>query len=182
MTTTKVAHRYAKALMDMAKEQGNYDDVIEDIKTVEGAIRGSSELRQLLHSPVIDDRTKVGILNALFSNKVGALMGRFITLLTSKGRSADLSAIVEAFLTQLDTERNVIRAAITTATPAGPEQREHIEQFISEMSGSAIVSTYSVDPDLIGGFKVRYEDRMVDASVRHQLDRLRTALVDGTNN
>ncbi|HVZ39624.1 MAG TPA: ATP synthase F1 subunit delta [Candidatus Kapabacteria bacterium] len=182
MTTTKVAHRYAKALMELAKEQGNFDDVVEDVRTVEGALAGSPELRHLLHSPVFDDHTKVGILNALFSNKVGPLMSRFIALLTGKGRAADLSAIVDAFARQLDTERHVIRAEITTASPADAEQREHIEGFISEMSGSSVVPNYSVDPSLIGGFKVRYEDRMVDASVRHQLDRLRSALVEGTNN
>lgn len=182
MTTTRVAHRYAKALMEIANEVGGLDVVVEDIRTIAGAIDGSAELRHFLASPVIDERTKDKTLRALFDGKIGDILTRFVSLLTLKGRSSDLKDIVDAFLMILDAQNNVVRAVITTAAPVEAEQRQRIEGRIAAMSGKTITATYVTDPAIIGGFQALFADTMIDASVRNQLEHLRTALIEGSPN
>jgi F-type H+-transporting ATPase subunit delta len=182
MTTTRVAHRYAKALMDLAREQGEIDVIVEDVRTVRGALHGSKELRRLLETPVIDERMKQKVLTALFADKVGKVMGRFLQLITSKGRACDLPSITDAFMGLLDNEHNVVTATITTASAIDASQQKQIEDRIASLSGKTVRATYTVDPAIIGGFRARFEDTMVDASVRHQLERLRLALIEGNQN
>ncbi len=182
MATTRVAERYAKALMSLAKEQNVFDVVIEDMQTINGAIIGSRDLQLMLHSPVIDPRKKESILRQIFSEKIGTLTDHFLSLLALKGRSVDLPAIIVAFGHLLDKETNVMPATITTAVDLDVVQRQKLEQKIATISGHKVRANYVVDPSIIGGFRARFEDRMIDASVRHQLDRLRESFAEGSLN
>jgi F-type H+-transporting ATPase subunit delta len=47
------------------------------------------------------------------------------------------------------------------------------------MTGRQVDLTVVIDPELIGGVAVRIGDRMIDASVRGRLRRLRERLVAG---
>jgi len=181
MATTRVAQRYAKALMELAKEEGAFDTVVEDVRTIAAAVEHSDDLRNLLRSPIIDERTKEKILREIFGGKIGTIADRFIVLLTLKGRSGDLPDIIDAFNRLLDRERNVVPATITTAVSLDPAQRRKLEERISSLSGHGIRATYVVDPSIIGGFHARFADRMIDASVRHQLERLRESFVEGSS-
>lgn len=182
MASTRAAQRYARALMEIAKEENAFDLVVGDIRTIAGAIAGSHDLRYLLASPVIDDRTKERVIRAVFAGRIGTVMDRFISLLTLKGRAADLHEIVIAFDALLDLERKIVSAVVTVATEIGDDQKARIEAHVAEMSGQQIRAEYRIDPSIIGGFMARFGDTMVDASVRHQLERLRTAMIEGTNN
>jgi F-type H+-transporting ATPase subunit delta len=182
MIQSRVAQRYAKAVMEIAKEQKDLDRVIEDFRTLRGAIKGSHELRSFLISPVIDERTKEKILRSIFEGKISDTTARFVSLMTAKGRAAELPAIIDAFQTLLDRERNIVPATITTAVEMTAEQKGRLEEQIAQLSGRNVRAEYRVDPALIGGFSARFEDTMIDASVRHQLERMRESLLAGSIN
>jgi len=182
MATTRAAHRYAKALIEIAQEQGSFDVVVEDVQTLRAAIAGSTDLRNLLATPIIENHTKERLLREIFSGKIGTVADRFVTLLALKGRAVDLPAVLQAFQRLLDQERNIVVATITTAVELDDAQRARLEERIKQMSGHGVRAEYRVDPSLVGGFRARFEDRMIDASVRHQLERLRETLVEGSVN
>lgn len=182
MTKSRVAQRYASAIIELANEEKSLDTVIEDFATIGAAIRSSHDLQNFLASPVIDERTKEKILTEIFAGKVGPLTGRFISLLTLKGRANELAGTVTAFQELLDKQRNVVPATVTTATQLSDDQKKRIEGQISQISGRTVRAEYQIDPELIGGFHARFQDTMIDASVRHQLERLRESLVEGSIN
>jgi F-type H+-transporting ATPase subunit delta len=181
MIKSKVAERYAKSLLEMATEDGIVPTVETDFLMVQAAINGSRDLQNFLATPIIDDHRKESILSEIFEGKVSPLVGRFIVLMARKGRASQLPDIVEAFADLLDRMREITPATITTAVELDAEQRGRIEAHLSQMSGRTLRTQYEVDPSLIGGFRALFEDRMIDASVRHQLDRLRESLIEGRN-
>jgi F-type H+-transporting ATPase subunit delta len=182
MANTRVAQRYAKAIMEIAQQENSFDAGVEDIQTLRSAMESSPDLRRFLTSPVIDVRKKASILSEIFAAKVGPIMGRFLALLAAKGRATDLPAIVAAFQRLLDTERNVVPATITTALELDPAQKARVEAEIARLSGHSVRASYIIDPSIIGGFRARFEDQMIDATVRHQLERLRESFVAGPMN
>jgi len=182
MATTRAAHRYAKAIMEMAHEENGVDALIGDVQTLRATIENSRDLRNFLESPVIDERTKASILHEVFAGKIGPLMERFLKLLTEKGRVPDLPKILIAFQRIVDTEQNVVQAAITTAVDLDASQKARVESEIARISGHNVRANYIVDPSIIGGFRARFEDQMIDATVRHQLDRLRESFITGSAN
>jgi F-type H+-transporting ATPase subunit delta len=181
MIKSRVAERYAKSLLEMATEDDIVAEVEGDFHTVREAIAGSRDLRNFLATPIIDDHRKESILTEIFATRVSPLVGRFISLMARKGRASQLPDIVEAFEDLLDRVRQITPAEITTAVVLDPEQRARLEAHLTTMSGGSLRPVYRVDPELIGGFRARFQDRMVDASVRHQLERLRESLISGRN-
>jgi F-type H+-transporting ATPase subunit delta len=168
--------------MEIAKEQGGFDAVIEDVQTLRSAIAGSLDLRNLLATPIIDNHVKERLLREIFSGKVGTIADRFISLLALKGRAVDLPSVLQAFQDLLDIERNLVVAKIVTAVELDAAQKGRLEDRIKQLSGHDVRAEYTVDPSLVGGFTARFEDKMIDASVRHQLERLRTSLIEGSVN
>jgi F-type H+-transporting ATPase subunit delta len=180
MTKSRVAQRYARAIMEIAQSEKSLDGVIEDFRTLGAAIEGSTDLQNLLASPIYDERLKDRLLREIFNGKISPVTARFISLMALKGRSNQLPNIIRAFQDLLDQERNVMPATITTAVELAPEQRGRIEEQIARMSGHNVRATYKVDPSLIGGFQALFEDTMIDASIRHQLGRMYDSLVAGS--
>jgi F-type H+-transporting ATPase subunit delta len=119
------------------------------------------------------------VLASIFAGKVSPLVERFVALLARKGRAASLASIVDAFQAMLDEMRNIAPATITTAIELDADHRRKLEAQLGAMSGRTLRPEYKIDPSLIGGFRALFGDRMIDASVRHQLDRLRDALIEG---
>jgi F-type H+-transporting ATPase subunit delta len=182
MATSRVAHRYAKAIIEIAREQGSFDQVTEDIRTIRFAINHSADLRSFLATPVIDVHSKARVLESIFQGKIGPITGRFLSLLALKGRTQDLPDIIDAYQHLVDESQNIVAAKVTTAVPLNEAQRVSVEERIKALSGHMVRAEYQVDPALIGGFQVRFEDKMIDASIRHQLERLRESFVGGSLN
>jgi F-type H+-transporting ATPase subunit delta len=168
-------------VIELAREQGTLDEVVEDFKTLRETVRNSRDLQSLLASPIVDVRVKDRILKEIFKGKLSPVTERFVELMTKKGRATELFEITQAFQDHLDIQMNVITAVVTTAVALGAEERTRIEAELKRLSGHDIRADYRVDPEIIGGFRAMFQDRMIDASVRHQLDRLRESLsVGGT--
>ncbi len=179
MRRTRVAGRYAKAILGLARERQQLDAVTEDFETIRRAIIASRDLENLLVTPTVDHGLKDRILRQIFDGKISDLTMLFIALLTRKGRSADLFAISDAFRAQLDAANGVMPAVVTTAVELPADQLERIRHRLDAISGMHIRAEYRTDPTLVGGFRARFGDRLVDASVRHQLEKLHEVLASG---
>jgi F-type H+-transporting ATPase subunit delta len=69
---------------------------------------------------------------------------------------------------------------VTSALPLTPEESNAVRDRVNAMTGAEIQLREEVDESLIGGLTVKVGDRLLDASVRGRLERLRNQLVAGT--
>lgn len=175
----RIASRYAKSLIELAQEKGKLEEVYNDILLLNNSFNASRELRTFLKSPVINASKKQEVLNKLFLANVSDVTGKFIVLMTNKGREAFLSEIAEAFITQYNTLKNITPVKITSAVKldkstidnilAGLQKRENIQ---------SVQLTEVVDESLIGGFTLLYGDKQIDSSVRSSLQKLKNLVAD----
>jgi F-type H+-transporting ATPase subunit delta len=168
--------------LDLARENDAVGAMSDDFQTLIATITHSRDLRHFLVSPIIDDSKKDKVLAEIFGGKVNDLTLRFLRLLAKKGRSNEIPAIANALELLLDTANGTVAAVVETASPLGDSERSAIEERLRKMSGRDVRATYVVDPEIIGGFRARFEDQMVDASVRHQLERLHESLLATSSN
>ena len=73
--------------------------------------------------------------------------------------------------------RGVHTAEVRTAQPLAPEVRDRLLQRLNALEGGVELQE-RVDPDLLGGFVLRVDDRMLDASVKRQLTLIRRELTE----
>jgi F-type H+-transporting ATPase subunit delta len=167
----RLAARYAKAILDLAIEKGQLEDVHKDMLFLEATCRSSREFVNFLHSPVINPDKKGKILDAILGGKISPLTTAFIKLLLHKERETYLPEIAPAFVDQYKTYKGIRTVKLTTAVAVD----EGIKKAILEkvQNGQQIELDTVVREELIGGFILEVGGRMVDASVAHELNSIR---------
>lgn len=174
MKNTKVAHRYAKSLLGLATERNEADRVEHDFSVISKVLRETRDLRVFLKSPVVKSDKKQQVLLAIFGEHVGELMMAFLRILTVKGREMLLKEIAESYVEQIRRRKGIMVASVVTASALADESRDVINHLVTELNeGGDIVLTEEVDPEIVGGFVLKIEDKMVDASVLSQFRKLR---------
>lgn len=179
MSATKLATRYAKALIDLAKEQNQLELVQADVVAFAEATK-QRDFYMLLKSPIIDFKKKQQIVNAIFGDKFNKTTLAFINLICGKSREEYLPEISAAFLSQYKEMQGISSVKITTATQLDEAGLEAIKQkLIATNAISANVDvTTAVNADLIGGFVLEFDGKQYDASVANQLYKLKDKFDD----
>lgn len=174
MSVTKIATRYAKALIDLSIQQGKFEQVHDDMNTLRSAVK-NRDLLLFMKSPVIHADKKIAAFSALFSGKIDALTLAYMNLLANKGREGYLPEITAQFIEQYKAIKKITSVKVTTATAMN-------EAVLSDLRAKLLASGVTtenveintvVDPELIGGFVLEFDNKRYDASVAHKLEELK---------
>lgn len=173
MSVIRIASRYAKSLIDLAKDQNAMDEVVGDMKGFSKMVE-NRDLFLLLKSPIINVGKKAEIFNALFDGKVNKLTKAFLDITLRKGREAYLPEIAKEFLNQYKRMQGISSVKLTTATPISNTALEAIKAKLlaSDVTDKSVEIETHIDESLIGGFVVQIGDKQIDASVSHKLAEL----------
>jgi F-type H+-transporting ATPase subunit delta len=174
MPNPRLAARYAKSIIDLALESNQLTAVYADMRYLHELTKVSKEFTGLLRSPIIKGDKKGAAIKAVVSGNVSELTSAFINLLINKGREGDLPEIVSAFVDQYNKMNGITRVSLTTAVPVDEGVRNAItERLQKDANLQSVQLETSVDESLIGGFKLEFNNNLVDASVRHDLNFIR---------
>jgi F-type H+-transporting ATPase subunit delta len=175
--TSNVGVRYAQALFDLAKDQGQVAQVETELKGLKAVIADSRDLRVLLESPAFGAEAKGKGLAAI-ADKAGfsATTKKFLGLLAANGRAPALAGVVAAYEKLAADARGEVQAQVTTAVPLTAAQAKGVAQALRQALGKDPLIETRVDPAILGGIKVRVGSRLFDASLRAKLDSLKFAL------
>ena len=177
MSVSIVASRYAKSLIELAKEQNVLEAVYEDMKLFKDTADNNRGLMLALKSPVVRHEKKLGILKAIFEARVNPVTYAIFTIITKKNREAILDAIADEFLIAYNDFQGIQKATVTTTTPLTEELRKQFTEIVANATGKTVELEEKLDENLIGGYLLRVNDRQVDASLRSRLNELKLQLV-----
>lgn len=170
MPNPRLAHRYAKSLVDLSVEKNQLEIVYADMKFLQLACKSSREFVSLLQSPIIAADKKIKILEAVCSGKVSDLTAQFNKLLVHKGREFELPEIVNAFIEQYNAIKGIHKVKLTTAVEVSEELKKSIVAKANTEAGLGKVELETkVDESLIGGFVLEFNNNLVDASIARDL-------------
>jgi len=175
MVETKVAKRYAKSLLDLAKEKGAIDAINNDMKLFTDVIKENHDLLLLLENPIISGDKKLAILHQIFRNKIDKITSSFFEIVVKKGREKYLNQIAKDFINQYKTLKGIQSAEIISAVGLDDKLRKQVYDIIRKSTNSEIELVEKVNKDLIGGFVLRVGDKQYDASISSSLRKLTQA-------
>ncbi len=125
----------------------------------------------MLDSPIIKSDKKNKIISAITAGKVSKITDTFLQLLCNKNRESNLPGIVASFLTQYNTVKGLHNAKLTTATPISEEL---VNSFVTKIKTSSSIDHLNleteVDENIIGGFVLEMEGKLIDASILRDLN------------
>ena len=173
MKEARPALRYAKAILNLAKDQGKDAEVNNDMKMIVDTIAGSDDLNAMLRSPIIKAKDKSKVLNALFGDKVTNIAKGLFNLLAENKRMLILESVAKQYAVIYDFHKKMQVATVTTAVKLTKEIEEKIQKKIVEITGNSATIENVINPDIIGGFILRVGDVQYDASISNQFNELR---------
>ncbi len=179
MNNPRLANRYAKALLDLAKEQNILPAVWEDVQALQQTFKANPDVVVMLRSPIISSDKKNAVLDAITGGKVNKTTGLFMNLLIQKTRESNLPEILSAFQEQYYVLNNIYKVKFTSAAPVSEDLQNFLKAKIqAEKKLENIEWEAVVDESIIGGYKLQLGDLLIDASISTDLRDIKTQFMN----
>lgn len=183
MRGSKVSKRYAKALLSLGKEDGNYGAYGENLQEFSSFCEQNGEFADVITNRVfsLEDRREI-LKNVLEKTDFSVTMRNFLYLLLDKDRIGVIREIAEHYERLTDEISNIARAEIVTTRPLKSEEQDRLEKVLGDLTSKNIRIESREDKSLIGGIIVKIGDLVLDGSIRAQLEGLKESLKRGDYN
>ncbi len=172
-----IAERYAAAVFDICKDQGDLGTLEQDVDALSQALDDSADLRDLIRSPVYSRDAQRQAITAV-ADKMGlsAPVKNTLGLMASKRRLFVLPALIAQLREKIAEEKGEVTADVTSAVELTKAQRKSLADTLKAKVGREVKLNTTVDDALIGGLIVRVGSKMIDTSIRSKLASLQNAM------
>jgi F-type H+-transporting ATPase subunit delta len=174
----ELAKVYARALFEVAREQGKLDLLREQLTQFADALEANRQLAIFFFSPYFATPEKEQGLERVLEGADPNFLN-FLRLLIEKHRMPVLFRIRDSYQRLWDEENKVLPVEITSAIALDEATTENLGRSIGERAGRKVTLAARVDPEIIGGIIVRVGNSILDASIRNRLEQLRRHVAQG---
>ncbi|HXG63539.1 MAG TPA: ATP synthase F1 subunit delta [Blastocatellia bacterium] len=180
MSVTAVARRYAEALADVAIARNQTEEITGELRAFAEMVKSSRELYGVFASPVLSQREKGKVLDALISRaRPGQPVANLLKAMLRHYRLHYVEAVYEQFRREMNERKGIVLARVTTAGPLSAAEQQALSRKIQEMTGKTVQLEFNTDPSLIGGAVTRIGSTVYDGSIRTQLEGIKQRLKAG---
>jgi len=175
--SAQAAKKYGTALFGVARRTNRIEEVFADLRAVREYVKSDPRFLAFMRAPQIPDADKAAVLSAAFATRVCRPVYEFFVILNRKRRLPFIADIVD-FYEQLYLEAiGVVKAEITTAVPLPEPALARLTGKLEKLTGKRIETRSLVKPEIIGGVVVVLGNRVIDRSLRHELQLLKERLL-----
>ncbi|MFD1708743.1 F0F1 ATP synthase subunit delta [Siminovitchia sediminis] len=177
MSNPVVAERYALALFQVGKEQNATEKMDEELRAIKKVLVQNPGFISLLQSPKLSVEEKRNVILQSFP-KVSAPVINTFMLLADRHREDIMVEVAEAYINYLNEERGIAEAVVYSVRPLTADESKAISSVFAPKVGKLTLNIENiVNPDMLGGIKVRIGNRIFDGSLRGKLERLGRQLI-----
>jgi F-type H+-transporting ATPase subunit delta len=186
MTGRAAGTRYARALFDVTRKEGDVQQVGRELAEFAQIVAGHDVLARALSNPAIPASRKRAVIEQLLA-KVGTvspILSKLLLLLADRDRLVLLPDVASAYQTRLMDEARIVRADVVTAIPLDPAHIALLQQGFARALGRRpedVRLDNRVDASIIGGAVTRIGSTVYDGSVRRQLQKMKDALTQASS-
>src|SRR5262249_41592325 len=180
MSATVIARRYAEAIADVAIERGLVEQIDRELRAFAQMISGSDELRNVFSSPIVSQRDKGKVLEALITRvNPGEYTRNLLRGLLRNYRLHHMQLVYTQFQRIINERRGILVAHVTTAAPMNEADQGRLGRKLQELTGKQVEFQFKTDPSLIGGVVTRLGSVIYYGSVITQLLEVKQRLKSG---
>ena len=168
---TNLARPYAKAIFELAREQGDLAGWSDQLELL-SIIAADSDTLSFISNPQASDQDIVDLVSSVAGDNLSSEAANLVRLLVRNGRVDVLPEISRAYVVLKDEAESIIEAQMTTASTIDDSQKQQFAEVLQKSLGRTVKLDFDVDEELIGGAVIRAGDWVVDGSVKAQLEQL----------
>jgi F-type H+-transporting ATPase subunit delta len=170
---SRIASPYARALFDFSVEKNIMHQITADFQNLEIFLDETSELTDYLNNPVVNQNAKREVLSKTLESQVNAETFKFLMILVKKDRINVLKAVIAKYLELVYETASIKMIEVSTASTFTNLQKNTLIQKLKDLTNAREIRlVISVDPNLIGGFLIKTDSKVIDFTIKHQLEKL----------
>jgi F-type H+-transporting ATPase subunit delta len=177
MIESQVARRYASALFRTAKRVDQVDRILDDLKAIADLLRKDPNLKNFLEAPQILDQYKRELFTTAFKHLVSEALFSFLVLVLEKHRIEYLLAMTAEYERLVKEDQGILQARVITARALDPVFKNRLKEELEKNTGKKIEMILMIEPKIIGGIIVILGNKIIDRSIRHELDELKEEML-----
>ena len=175
----RAARRYAKALFELC-DPASLDQVKDALNGFRDVWNKNAEFQGALRNPAnpLLDRERALRQVAQLLLKDNVNFANFLSLLLHNKRLSVIGAVVDAFSQMIDQLKKRLALEITTARSVDDQEKGAVQNRVQQDFGGLASIVWQVDPELLGGLRIKAGDKLYDGSVSGSLETLRDTLIN----
>jgi len=172
--------RYAAALFDLALESGMLDEYCEQAVLVRDALQ-SDECLKFMEHPDISAKDKHKFLDDVFGENLYDNLKGFLYLLIAKNREGIMISALTEFADMVNLHNGKIEAAVVSAAVLDDGQLAALKDLLTKKLNKQVKISAKVDSSLIGGLYIYVDGRLIDYTIKKQLNDLKDSIKGAAN-
>ncbi len=180
MGNNTIAKRYAGAFFSHinANHKSGAAKVWDELSSLAALYHTSSDFANIVKNPTFSQEDKAAVFLALKkSGKISEELYKFMAVLVEKKRLNLLSDIDKAVKQFIMDAENKLEVEAIFASAATESVKKDLVGRLEKLTGKKIILKETVDPSIIGGVKVKMGSNLFDATIKGQLDKLKSSLM-----
>lgn len=171
--TSKIAVPYARALFDFSVEKNIMHQITADFQNLETFLNQTSELMEYLNNPIVKQEAKRELLAKTLKSELNTETFKFLLVLVERNRINILNAVISNYLELVYETASIKMIEVATATAFTNSQKTTLIQKLKELTNAREIRlVINEDPSLIGGFLIKTDSKVIDFTVKNQLQQL----------
>jgi len=177
MTSRAAGIRYARALFDVARKEGDVQQAGQELTGFSDFVSRHDALGKIFSNPAIPAAKKKAVVEQLTARvSMSSVVRKLLLLLAERDRLVLLPDITTSYQNRLMEHAKVVRAEIVTAIGLPADRIAALQQGLAQATGRQVQLESHVDPAIIGGAIARVGSTVYDGSVTRQLQKMKEAL------
>jgi F-type H+-transporting ATPase subunit delta len=171
--SSKIAAPYARALFDFSVEKNIMHQITADFQNLEIFLEEATEFTNYLNNPVISKDAKFEVLTKTLKSQVNTETFKFLMLLVKRDRINVLPSVISNYLSLVYETASIKMIEVSSAFPFTNLQKNTLVQKLKELTNAREIRlVITVDSSLIGGFLIKTESKVIDFTIKNQLQNL----------
>ena len=133
MDNGKISVRYARALFQLAQEQGCEDAVYDGLtRFAQNYLLAIAQFNEVLSDPMVAREEKVRLVEMAVGESLHDTLKHFIDLVAEQKREDKMFFIAMKYMEMYREKHGIMSTHVTTATELSEATYEHIKSFIKQ--------------------------------------------------
>jgi len=171
-----VGSTYASSLFEVAEKLDKIESIFEELSFITDKFNENKDFYQFYTSTRVGKKERKEVIDNIYSDKINDELLNFLKILIDQNRTSSIFEVTDFYAKLLDQHRNVKRVTVESVVELSDEHKTKLIRKLSDLTGSEIVLTNVIRPEILGGVIMRIDNEIIDASVLSKLDNIQNSV------
>ncbi|NLL73087.1 MAG: ATP synthase F1 subunit delta [Clostridiales bacterium] len=174
----KLKVKYAIALFELSETANTLKKDLDDAIWIRDSL-SHNDIQVFLKNPGIADSEKNQLFSNNFSDKITKHMMGFLYLMVRKNHESFIVDALTQYIDLVNRHFGRIKAKVVSARPLTDIQIDSITDVLSKKMDMEVEIETEIDPDHIGGYYILVNGKILDNSIRSQVNKMKKRFYKG---